>query len=171
MAHTIEFTELEVRTNVVRAVADVFKTMLNRKVMLLPDNAPPAPVRYPPVRQIVGTVGIAGEANGVLYLRFSEPFARRCTGDMLGLNDKEVAEMGDETVSDAVAELTNMVAGSFKNWLCDAGLSCKLSIPATVSGTDFTICPWHDSEATHHAYRFESSGQSVVVDVIVRITG
>jgi chemotaxis protein CheX len=171
MPGTLAITEHEVRTNIVRAVADVFKTMLNRRVMLLPDNAPPAPVRYPPVRQIVGTVGIAGDANGVVYLRFHEPFARRCTGDMLRLTDKEVSEMGDETVSDAVAELTNMIAGSFKNWLCDSGLSCRLSIPATVSGTDFTICPWHDGADSHYIYRFESSGQSVVVDVIVRIGG
>ena len=171
MPGTLVFTEHEVRTNIVRAVADVFKTMLNRRVMLLPDNAPPAPVRYPPVRQIVGTVGIAGEANGVVYLRFSEPFARRCAGDMLRLTEREIAEMGDETVSDAVAELTNMVAGSFKNWLCDSGLSCKLSIPATVCGTDFTICALQSGGESHHTYRFESSGQSIVVDVIVKIGG
>jgi len=171
MPGTLECTEQDIRTNIARAVTDVFKTMLNRAVTLLPYDAPPQPMKYPPVRQIVGTVGIAGEAYGVIYLCFCEPFAKRCTAELLGVAERDVEKMGDEAVSDAVAELTNMVAGSFKSWLCDTGFSCKLSIPATVSGTDFTIAARPHGSAIRHAYRFESSGQVIATQVIVSLDG
>jgi chemotaxis protein CheX len=164
-----EFTEEEIQTNLVRAVADVFKTMLDRVVLLLPDDAPPPPVKFPPEAKIVGTVGFAGDANGVIYLWFSELFAKRCTGHMLGLAGREFEEMDGDSVCDAVGELTNMIAGSFKNRLCDAGLPCKLSIPATVSGTDFTILPRPSGGAYHREFRFDCLGQPVVVEVVLKI--
>jgi len=169
MPSIAEFTDHDVRTHMVRAVTDVFTTMLDRPAVLLPADAPPPPVKYPPERQIVGTVGFAGEANGVIYLRMSELFARRCTGIMLGLDEVEIAAMDRESVSDAVGELSNIVAGSFKNGLYDAGFSCKLSIPATVSGTDFSISPKPGDGTFRRAFRFDSLGQSMVAEVILNL--
>jgi chemotaxis protein CheX len=169
MPSVADFTEEDVRTHIVRAVTDVFATMLDRPAVLLPEDAPPPPVRYPPERQIVGTVGFAGNANGVIYLRLSELFARRCTGSMLGLDEVEMAAMDRESVSDAVGELSNIVAGSFKTGLYDAGYSCKLSIPATVSGVDFTISPKPGDGTFRRSYRFDVLGQCLVAEVILNL--
>jgi chemotaxis protein CheX len=170
MPTALEFTEQQIRENIARAVGDVFKTMLNRPAQPVPaDAAGGVPAARPGSRQVVGTVGFAGEANGAVYIYFNEAFAKKCTGGMLGLSDQEIEEMGSEPVNDAVGELSNMIVGSFKNGLNDAGFPCKLSIPSTLSGTDFTISPWPHGSARRHAYAFESLGQFIVADVILKL--
>ena len=48
-------------------------------------------------------------------------------------------EVGDPEVNDVIGELCNMIGGTLKSNLCDAGFSCQLSLPAVLRGADLQI--------------------------------
>jgi chemotaxis protein CheX len=155
-----------------RAVTDVFKTMLGHDVgegEVCGSTRVPWPGRGGAHDQnssmVVGTVGFIGGLNGLLYLYFDSAFATACTGMLLGMTQVEVAQSGTEGVNDAVGELTNMVAGSFKNNLCNAGHTCKLTIPSILRGRNFFVEP--TSSAHRYAYQFDCIGHKVVTDIIM----
>ena len=117
---------------------------------------------------MIGSVGFLGDANGVIYLCFDEPSARLFTGKMLSLDQAEVLEMGGDAVKDAVGELTNMVVGSFKNALCDAGYPCTLTIPSILRGDNLCVEPWPANSVRRHAYHFETRGRWIVADILMK---
>ena len=162
-----------IRENITRAVGDVFKTMLGREPTLTPiaDNLDQVwPVESPladnPRPHVVGTVGFIGEANGLIYLYLDLPFARHCTCQLLGMTEAELDEAGDEVINDAIGELTNMTVGSFKNGLCDAGFTCKLTIPSILRGSNFTIEPI--SSVSRFIYYFDCAGHRIVSDILIK---
>ena len=67
---------------------------------------------------MTGSVGFAGEnVTGAVYLHLSAAFANRVAAAMLGLQPEEI--MGETEVNDVVGEVTNMLTGGLKSWLCD----------------------------------------------------
>lgn len=173
MPATQEISENLIRENINRAIGEVFKTMLGREAELcvLTDQNKD----WPPIgadgqnniSQIVGTVGFLGDINGLIYLYLDVPFARTATGQMLGMTEQEIDEAGDEVVNDAIGELTNMTVGSFKNGLSDAGFPCRLTIPTILRGSNFSIEPI--AEVQRFIYKFQSAGQSIVTDILIKI--
>lgn len=175
MPATQELSETLIRDNITRAVADVFKTMLQQNPKLTADSAHGQVVGWPPLHpttsaptipQVVGTVGFLGEANGLIYLYFDGALARLCTCHLLGMTENEVEAAGDEVVNDAIGEVTNMTVGSFKNGICDAGYSCMLTIPSILRGSSFCVEPI--SSAQRFIYSFECSGHRVVADILLK---
>ncbi len=173
MPATQEISETLIRSNISRAVCDVFKTMLSRNAepaVTVGDGAmaswPPIPVDGDAVPQVVGTVGFIGDVNGLIYLYLPLPFAELVTSHLLGMTVQELEEAGDEVVNDAIGEITNMTVGSFKNGLCDAGFPCKLTIPSILRGSNFSIEPI--SSVNRFIYSFESSGHKVVADILLK---
>lgn len=173
MPATEELSEVLIRENITRAVDDVFRTMVRRQIALselpqgrpLPDAVKALPKRAP-IAQIVGAVGFVGDINGLVYIHLDQPFADLCTSSFLGMSDFELKSSGDEVINDAIGELANMIVGSFKNGLCDAGYPCKLTIPSIVRGKDFSIEP--TNSAQRHVYWFESGGHRMVTDILVK---
>jgi chemotaxis protein CheX len=162
----IEITDEVIRDNINRAVTNVFKTMLRREPSLtapLPAEKTATPESRP---QVVGTVGFVGEVNGLIYLHFDLAFARIATCHLLGMTQDELDAAGEEVINDAIGELTNMMVGSFKNALCDAGYPCKLTIPSIVRGNNFTIEPI--SSATRHVFFFDCAEHRVVADILIQ---
>lgn len=167
-----EISETLIREQIVRAVVDVFKTMLSLPIALSGDEAvkltwpPLSPVPLEATPHVVGTVGFLGDIDGLAYVYFDEPFAVSCTGKMLGMTPAELKEAGPDAVNDAVGELTNMIVGVFKNGLCDAGFQCKLTIPSILRGTNFHVEP--RKPAIRRTFWFESCGHRVVADVLFK---
>ena len=85
--------------------------------------------------QVMGMVGLAGNSHGIVSVHCSHTLAMTITSNMLGM---PITHMGDE-VKDAVGEVTNMVAGSFKNRLSKGGELLNLSVPTVIVGDNFTI--------------------------------
>lgn len=168
--------ETLIRNNITRATSDVFKTMLGLELVLKSPSGP-GTASWPPMQKshgpidtgphIVGAVGFIGSINGLLYLYLDLPFARLCTGHMLGMSDAELEEAGDEVINDAIGEITNMTVGSFKNGLCDAGFPCTLTIPSILRGSSFSIEPI--SSVARQTYSFECSGHRIVTDILMKI--
>jgi chemotaxis protein CheX len=168
MPTTQNIAESLIRENITRAVSDVFKTMLGHAVQLRApaDPASPQMDHMTGMQQVVGTVGFIGDANGLIYLYLEEDFANQCTSEMLGLTPQELLETGADAVNDAIGELTNMVVGSFKNGLCDAGYPCKLTIPSILRGSNFSVEPI--SSAQRHVYSFDCCGRRIAADILLK---
>jgi chemotaxis protein CheX len=115
------------------AVKEVFQSMLSMEV----NPEPPSPLAPDPAGQIIGSVGFIGEATGIIYLYAGMGFARVITSRMLGLDEPEVDP--GEMVTDAIGELSNMVAGYVKSRLCNGGLPCTLTIPSVVRGQELSV--------------------------------
>ena len=170
MPATAEITETLIREYINRAVSDVFKTMLGR-VPSFSTQAPhvtgdtlSTPEGHRP--QVVGTVGFIGDINGLIYLHLDLALARLCTSHLLGMDESELDDAGDEVINDAIGELTNMTVGGFKNGLCDAGYPCKLTIPSILRGSNFSIEPI--SSAVRHIYYFDCAEHRVVADILMK---
>lgn len=172
MPATQQISETLIRDNITRAISNVFKTMLGHETLLvekslLPVSKTDGEIATPSARpQVVGMVGFLGEANGLIYLYMDQVFARMCTCNLLGMTEAEVEQGGDETVNDAIGELTNMTVGSFKNGLCDAGYPCTLTIPSILRGSNFSIEPV--SSAHRFVFRFDCADHRVTADILLK---
>lgn len=122
------------------AVGEVFGTMLNLPVRTDPSGAP----AFNGDPTIAACVGFLGRMAGAIYLHTTEHFACRVTTALTG---HAPGGSGDALVSDAVGEVTNMVAGCFKARLRSRGLECWLTIPIVVRGQEVAI------EGTNQARR------------------
>lgn len=122
-----------IREFLVRHLAEVFSTMLSLPAVPLGEVAP-----GDAKERVTGSVSFVGETvTGSVYLHVPTTFAGHMTAAMLGLPVAETP--GDAEVNDVVGEVTNMLAGGLKSWLCDAGAACALSTPAIIRGTSFYI--------------------------------
>ena len=176
MPAAAEINEPLIREYITRAVSDVFKTMLGNTPVLVSaiqheeEDGPTSPAPGPAAGSlpfVVGTVAFLGDVNGLIYLYLDEPFARLSTCHLLGITAEELEAAGEEVINDAIGELTNMTVGSFKNGLCDAGYPCKLTIPSILRGSNFSIEPV--SSVARHIYTFDSAGNKVVADILLKI--
>ncbi len=108
----------------------------------------------------VGSVGLVGEVNGVLYLYVRSDFAYGAASKLTGLDADAVDH---EIVTDVCGELTNMLAGTFKNTLADRGYSSTLTIPTVLSGEELVISSLNVN--THLRRTFLVDGRDVAVDL------
>ncbi len=87
---------------------------------------------------IVALVGLTGSRRGTVALSFPSATACAVASRFIGM---EITEC-DETVSDAMAEVANIVAGGAKSRLWQASQNeepMSLSLPTIISGSDYTI--------------------------------
>jgi chemotaxis protein CheX len=84
---------------------------------------------------LTAMVGMAGTYNGLVSIHVPWPLTLSFTSLMLGM---EVTER-NEDVTDAMGEIANMVAGSFKQHLSKGGLDVQLSTPSVVDGSEYTV--------------------------------
>lgn len=159
MSSTVQLTN--VREFMIRHLTDVFDTMLSLKAGLAPDNDLPHCDE-----RVSGSVGFAGETvYGAVYLHLSAPFAVQITSAMLGLPVEEIT--GETEVNDVVGEVSNMLTGGLKSWLCDAGALCAVSTPAIIRGRSFAVEPMPDVE--RELLVFACGAERVVVEIHIKI--
>lgn len=143
-----------------RHLVDVFETMLSMKAM------PLASAGVPMLEdRVTGSVAFAGEhITGAVYLNLATPFANRVAGAMLGL---PVEELGEAEVNDVVGEVTNMLTGGLKSWLCDSGAECAVSTPAIIRGSAFVIEPVPNVDREWLV--FDCDHNRIVVEIHVKV--
>ncbi len=160
MAVTQPITDQLIQDSLVQAVQHFTKTMLRRDAVFVGRTADPLPGT---VYGVIGNVGFVGEANGIVYLCFTESFAIHATSLILGMSRGEVEMHGPEVMKDAIGEITNMTAGGFKNQLCDIGFPCRLTLPTIVRGTNLAVAA---ITSTHrHVFELKCDGHSFVADI------
>ncbi|MBA4138147.1 MAG: chemotaxis protein CheX [Opitutus sp.] len=163
MAATQQITEALIQDSIANAVQNVCQTLLRENAPFV-DRLTTAEFEASPLKfQLIGNVGFAGEANGMVYLCMSDDFAVYAVGTILGMSASEVRFSGHEVVKDAIGEVTNMTVGSFKNTLCDVGFPCKLTLPTIVTGNNLSVASLRGT--TRHIFRFTCATHVLVADI------
>jgi chemotaxis protein CheX len=127
------------------ALREVFELMLGSQLTLPANNEGQIP------REVTAMVGLAGKLCGLVGVHCSGKCAALMTSKMLGVPlDKVGADM-----SDAMGEISNMVAGNFKNKISGLGDGCMLSPPTVITGTDYSMYSLADSPALEVRMMFE----------------
>lgn len=112
------------------ATRDVFRTMVFHEV----ETAIPRADAERPGANVVGTVAFAGSTSGLVVFYASFDSARKITASMLGIDPASV----NGEMPDAIGELTNMIAGSFRTRMAGVrGETWGISIPTVTVGSDF----------------------------------
>lgn len=117
----------ETRAALTGAMGEIFSTMFGTEMQSVPHEQI---VDGPGLTSIIG---FGGQLSGFIAMHFSQEMACRVATGLLGF---ELAAV-DESVCDAMAEVCNMVAGSFKNRLSSTEERFKISLPSVINGTDY----------------------------------
>ena len=136
----INMTEDELIKSLIKDVQDVFINMVGvEDLMHLPIQID---VTTHFKECLTAMVGLAGTYNGLVSVHIPWPLAISFTSLMLGM---EVTEIDDD-VNDAMGEIANMIAGSFKQHLSKGGSDIQLSTPSVVNGSDYMVSSGNNLE-------------------------
>ncbi|NOY13201.1 MAG: chemotaxis protein CheX [Deltaproteobacteria bacterium] len=80
-------------------------------------------------------IGLSGDFSSMLGIHCPGKIGMAITGEMLGMEVKEV----DADVKDTLGEIANMVAGGVKEAFAAEDINLELSIPTTVTGKSYTV--------------------------------
>ncbi|MBL8880702.1 MAG: chemotaxis protein CheX [Phycisphaerales bacterium] len=116
----------------VEAVDNVFRTMIDvpttrKSVRMSSENGTGV--------SLTAIIGITGEFGGVVVLRFPPTTALATAGKMLGTT---LTDSASPEVTDAIAELANMVAGSAKAKF-EQDPPLQLGLPTVVHGSNYRV--------------------------------
>jgi chemotaxis protein CheX len=79
---------------------------------------------------VTAVVGIGGLLTGACVLRCSAKTARAIAPRLTGTEFAEI----DDTVKDAIGEICNMLAGTWKSKVPELAAHCDLPVPAIIRG-------------------------------------
>ncbi|PTY03391.1 hypothetical protein DB346_05785 [Verrucomicrobia bacterium LW23] len=160
MAHV---AGISIKDSVISAVTEAFDTMVSLPIRER-DKGETGSFIGP--ERLVGTVGFAGQLQGLLCLHFSPPFAQEITATMLGMEVADVEEFED--INDAIGELTNIIAGDLKTRFSRPGFPCSLSIPSITRGTRVEI--ESVSGAERYCFFLSAGNNPLLVELYIRST-
>lgn len=131
--NALNTNEERLTKNLTSDVQEIFSSMVGvEDIMYLP---PQLDLTSHFTECLTAMVGLAGVYSGLVSLHVPWPMALYFTSQMLGM---DVDEINDD-VNDAMGEIANMIAGSFKQHLSKGGADIQLSTPSVVNGSDYTI--------------------------------
>ncbi|MCW8907710.1 MAG: chemotaxis protein CheX, partial [Sedimenticola sp.] len=115
------------------AILDVLSTMARIKAT---PGKPSLKKERTSMGDVSGLIGLTGaQMKGSLAISFTEPVILQIAENMLG----EKVDSIDDTITDLVGEITNMVTGGAKRTLSEMGYDFDLAIPGVVSGKQHSI--------------------------------
>lgn len=138
------------------ATREVFEVMLGTKLEPFQDD--PALVT-----EMIAMVGLTGRIAGVVSFHCTAHGARMMAAKMLGAPSNPEEE--DDTARDAVGEICNMVAGTFKTKLGQVGDECKLSVPTIISGAECTMQTNAGGMHVQMPFTYEGAPIAVALDL------
>jgi chemotaxis protein CheX len=143
--------------NLDASVEEVFELMMNVKcrraeseIAVLHDES------------VTAVVGFGGLLSGACVFKLSNETALTLAARMTGIEFTEV----DDTVKDAIGEVCNMLAGSWKGRVPELAANCGLSVPAVITGRDYNLHVQAPEFRLHHVYVFgiDSFAVTIVCD-------
>ncbi len=84
---------------------------------------------------VTAVVGFGGILSGACVFRCDAPAACHIAARLAGLE----LDCLDEIVKDAIGEICNMLAGSWKTKVPALAANCGLSVPAVITGRDYKL--------------------------------
>lgn len=132
-------TQDKLVSQLIQDVQDIYSNMLGIELMHLPLEVDPM---FQFQDCVSAMVGLGGSYSGLVSVHVPTALAKVFTGAMLGMEVDEV----DQDVYDALGEIANMVAGSFKQHISKGGSDIRISTPSVISGKDYIVqCKQCDS--------------------------
>jgi chemotaxis protein CheX len=117
----------------IESISDLFQTMFMEEIKVESIISGTDSVTS---RAVTAVIGMSGAVRGTVAIFFPETIACDLAGRLLGMELNAI----DETVSDAVAEIVNIVAGGAKGRLSsDARRKVSLGLPTVVVGDNYTV--------------------------------
>jgi chemotaxis protein CheX len=113
----------------------------------------------PGLESVTAVVGFGGLLTGACILHCSGAAACAIAAGMTGTS---VSVVGD-TVKDAIGEICNMLAGTWKGKLPELAAQCDLSVPAVITGRDYKLRVQAPEFTLRHIYRFDGVGFDVTI--------
>ena len=135
------------------SVDEVFRMMLGAECF------PTEPVLMEDTEAITAVVGFGGLLSGACVFRCSDRAALVVAGKLTGMEFAEI----DDTVKDAIGEVCNMLAGTWKGRIPDLAAKCGLSIPAVITGRNYHIHVQAPEFRLHRVYSFEDARFEVTI--------
>jgi chemotaxis protein CheX len=129
----LNISEKELVAFLIKDVQDVFITMVGVDELTFLPIQIEATTHF--MKSITAMVGLAGTYNGLVSVHVPWPLALSFTSVMLGTAIDEM----DDDVNDALGEIANMIAGSFKQHLSKGGADIQLSTPSVINGADYVV--------------------------------
>ena len=129
--------------NLDHSVDEVFRLMLGMECVHEPGAVPRGD------ESVTAVVGFGGLLSGACVLRSSADDAKKLAAQMTGMEFLTL----DDTVKDAIGEICNMVAGAWKGKVPELAANCGLSVPAVITGHDYTLHVQAPEFELHHVYR------------------
>jgi len=140
-------------SNLDESVHEVFQMMLG--VNCVREREPV----HAELEAVTAVVGFGGILSGACVFRTGSPASRQMAARMTGMEFEEV----DDTVKDAVGEICNMLAGSWKGRVPQLAANCGLSVPAVITGRNYKLHVQAPEFRLHHSYRFEDASFEVTI--------
>ncbi len=134
-------------------------------VMVGVEDIMPLPMQVDPITDfencVTALVGFSGVSNGLLSLHVPESLALQFTSNMLGT---ETAELNGD-VNDALGEIANVMADSFKYHIANNGHEVSLTMPSIITGKEYTIRSGSSEDSLSLLY--DSNGEWFLVNVVI----
>jgi len=144
------------------ATRDVFKKMVFQD---LEASLPIAGDAKRPKANVMGTVAFAGKTSGLVVFYSSMDAAQIITASML---ETDPAHVNGE-LPDAIGELTNMIAGSFRTRVAHAkGEMWAISVPTVTVGSDFYTKYCSDVQRVLCPFRMKNKAELFVELIVTR---
>lgn len=148
----------QVLGQLVVATEEVFETMVFRPVTARPPMDGAAAL---PPSNVVATVAFAGHRRGLVAFHSSLGAACEIAGAMLGVP----AETVNGDMPDAIGEIANMIAGSFRTKLAASEPASAISVPTVTIGSDFFTR--YGGSVRRVACPFQMGDQPIYVELIL----
>ena len=158
-ATTMTVTTTTVVETLIKVTEEVFQTMVFRQ---LAHKVPIEGDALRPTSNVVGTVGFAGSSNGLVAFYSTLAAARNIASAMLGMPEDDIERDG---MADAIGEITNMIAGSFRTHMAANGDAWAITVPTVTIGSDFYIKPLTNGHRVLIPFGME--GHEVFVELIL----
>ena len=143
-------------TNILdNSVEEVFALMLGAAVSVSETAITPTNI---PIT-LTAVIGLAGALSGAYSVVVNEAAARQIAASMLGIE----VESLDDTVYDALGEITNILAGAWKSKIESLNSACLLSVPTVVTGTHYDIHKKSSAFRLSRSYRFADSSFTISI--------
>jgi chemotaxis protein CheX len=139
--------------NLDASVEEVFQLMLG--VNCERDQGPP----FVETESVTAVVGFGGALSGACVFRTGGTASLKIAARMTGMEFEEI----DDTVKDAIGEICNMLAGSWKGKVPQLSANCGLSVPAVITGRNYRLHVQAPEFRLNHGYRFEDAAFDVTI--------
>lgn len=151
-------------TNLEQIIAESVHEVFETLIFILPEDGPPSvKVNGKFCGEVIASIQIAGDMNGILTMTSSRTLAGSLTKNMLGLSDDAYST---EDVTDCTGEIVNIIAGNIKTRCLDQGLTFNLSIPTVASGEQMIVSL--QEEVKGPELPFTIDGEDLVVSLLLR---